>query len=235
MPENSPISVVFLIFPQITQLDVMGPAQVLSRLGNASVKLAWKTTEPVITDSGFPLLPTHSLDEISKADIICIPGGFGTIALLEDNEVLDWVRKVSSTATWITSVCTGALVLGAAGLLKGYKATTHWASLEQLAYFGAIPTKQRVVFDRTRVSGGGVTSGIDFALSLTEKIRGADHAKFVQLSIEYDPMPPFDAGTPEKADPEILNKYFDLVSLHAPDRDAKVAKIASELGFNSEP
>ena len=231
MPEFSPVSVAFLVFPNVTQLDLTGPAQVLSRLGNASVDLVWKTKDPVATDSGFPLLPTKTFDEVTRADILCVPGGFGTMDVMQDGEALDWVRRVGEGADWVTSVCTGSLILGAAGLLRGYEATTHWASHEQLAFFGAVPVRQRVVLDRNRLTGGGVTSGIDFALALAARIRGEDHAKFIQLSIEYDPHPPFDSGTPEKADSETLARYRAMVEKAAPGRADKVRAIAEGLGF----
>ena len=231
MAELSPISIAFLVFPNVTQLDLTGPAQVLSRLGNARVDLVWKETGPVATDSGFPLHPTKTFEEASHADILCVPGGFGTVDVIQDAAALDWVRKVGAGADWVTSVCTGALVLGAAGLLEGYRATTHWASMEQLGFFGAVPTKDRVVIDRNRVTGGGVTSGIDFGLRLIEQIRGEAYAKFVQLSIEYDPQPPFDAGSPDKADEATLARYWDLVNRSAPGRVDKVREIARGLGF----
>lgn len=232
MPELSPISVAFLVFPNVTQLDLTGPAQVLSRLGNTTIDLVWKTTDPVPTDSGFALLPTRTFEDVAHADIVCVPGGFGTMDVMQDAEALDWVRKTADKADWVTSVCTGALVLGAAGLLDGYRATTHWASHDQLAFFGAIPVKERVVMDRNRVTGGGVTSGIDFGLTLVSQIRGEAHAKFVQLSIEYDPHPPFDSGSPDKADAETLERYRAMVNKAAPERSAKVRAIAEGLGFN---
>lgn len=231
MTDQSPVSIAFLIFPGITQLDLMGPAQVLSRLGNTTVHLVAKTLDPVSTDSGFPLTPTGSFNDVGQADILCVPGGFGTIDAIHDTSTLDWVKEVAGTATWITSVCTGSLILGAAGLLKGYRAACHWGSRDQLAYFGAIPTAERVVFDRNRASGGGVTSGIDFGLALTAKIRGEDYAKFVQLSLEYDPAPPFNAGSPDKAGPETVKAYMDMVQKFAPDRDAIVRNAAKKLGF----
>jgi len=231
MPELSPISVAFLVFPNVTQLDLTGPAQVLSRLGNTTVNLVWKDKSPVPTDAGFPLLPTASFDEIDQVDILCVPGGLGTMEIMQDREVLAWLQKVAAKADWVTSVCTGSLVLGAAGLLNGYKSACHWASVDQLAFFGATPVRQRVVEDRNRFSGGGVTSGIDFALALAARIRGEDHAKFIQLAIEYDPHPPFDAGSPDKVSPEILKRYYALIEKAVPDREAKVKAIADALGF----
>lgn len=231
MPELSPLSVAFLVFPNVTQLDLTGPAQVLSRLGNTEVNLVWKDKEPVPTDAGFPLLPTATFDEIKRADILCVPGGLGTMDIMQDEAVLDWLRKIAGEASWVTSVCTGSLVLGAAGLLKGYKSACHWASIDQLAFFGATPVRERIVEDRNRFSGGGVTSGIDFALALAARIRNEDFARFIQLSIEYDPNPPFDSGSPDKAPPEILERYYKMIEANVPDREAKVKAIAEALGF----
>ena len=221
-----PIHVAFLLFPQVTQLDLTGPAQVLSRLGNAKIDLVARTRAPVPTDAGFDLMPTATFDEVRRADILCVPGGFGTVPAMEDAVTLDWVRAVAADATWVTSVCTGSLVLAAAGLLTGYRATSHWASRHQLAWFGAEPVAERTVFDRNRVTGGGVTAGIDFALALTAAIRGEEHAKFVQLSLEYDPQPPFDSGTPEKAGPALLARYHAMVADRVADREARVRAVA---------
>jgi cyclohexyl-isocyanide hydratase len=222
-----PIHVAFLLFPNVTQLDLTGPAQVLSRLGNAKIDLVAKTRAPVPTDAGFDLLPTATFAEVTCADIMCVPGGFGTVAAMEDAETLDWVRRIGADATWVTSVCTGSLVLAAAGLLTGYRAACHWASRHQLAWFGVEAVAERTVFDRNRVTGGGVTAGIDFALALTAAIRGEDHAKFVQLSIEYDPAPPFDSGTPEKADAATRDRYTAMVAKMAGDREARIRAIAA--------
>lgn len=231
MSNLSPVSVAFLVFPNVTQLDLTGPAQVLSRLGNVTLNLVWKDTRPVPTDAGFPLLPTATFDEVEQADILCVPGGFGTMEMMQDTDVHAWLRKIAADADWVTSVCTGSLVLGAAGLLKGYRSACHWASVDQLAFFGATPVRERIVEDRNRFSGGGVTSGIDFALALAARIRNEDFARFIQLSIEYDPHPPFDAGSPDKVPPEILERYYKMVENAAPDREAKVRAIAQSLGF----
>ena len=224
-----PIHVAFLVFPNVTQLDLTAPAQVLSRLGNAKIDLVWKTRAPVPTDAGFDLLPTATFAEVVRADILCVPGGFGTVAVMEDAEALEWVRGIGAEATWVTSVCTGSLVLAAAGLLSGYRAACHWASRHQLAWFGAEPVAERVVFDRNRVTGGGVTAGIDFALALTAAIRGEDHARFVQLSLEYDPAPPFDSGSPETADAATIARYRAMVAARAGDREARVRAIADRM------
>ncbi|TPG20516.1 DJ-1/PfpI family protein [Sphingomonas koreensis] len=230
MSSIPPITIAFLLFPDVTQLDLTGPAQVLSRLGNARIDLVAKTRDRVPTDAGFALLPTATFDELHAADILCIPGGIGTSDAIEDAATLDWVRNAAARATWITSVCTGSLVLGAAGLLQGYRATTHWAAHHLLAGFGAIPVNQRVVFDRNRVTGGGVTAGIDFALALTAAIRGEEHAKFVQLSLEYDPAPPFDAGSPEAAGAAMQARYRAIASATSQDRDVRMARAAAALG-----
>ncbi len=227
MAEPAPLHIAFLLYPDVTQLDLTGPAQILSRLGNVRLVLVAKTRDPVPTDAQFPLLPGATFAEVPRTDILCIPGGFGTVAAMEDDETLAWVRQVAEGAQWVTSVCTGSLLLAAAGLLRGYRATCHWASRDQLAWFGAEPVAERVVFDRNRVTGGGVTAGIDFALALTARIRGEAHARFVQLSLEYDPTPPFDSGSPERADPETLARYRDMVAKFAPDRAEKVRAIAA--------
>ena len=219
----------FLIFPHVTQLDLMGPAQVLSRLPNAEIQLVAKTLAPVPTDSGFPIHPTHDFAAAGRPDILCVPGGFGTAAVMEDAESLAWLREAAETAQWVTSVCTGSLILGAAGLLRGYRATCHWASHEWLARFGAIPVKERVVFDRNRVSGGGVTAGIDFGLALAAALAGEQAARTIQLGLEYDPAPPFDSGAPDRADPAIVNGYRQLVARLVPDRAARYQAAADRL------
>jgi len=224
-----PTRVVFLVYPNVTQLDMTGPAQVLSRLSNARVELVWKSRDPVQTDSGFALLPTATLHEIEQADILCVPGGFGCVGVMEDDEVLGWVRSIGEKARWVTSVCTGSLILGAAGLLRGYKATTHWAWHDYLKLFGAEPISERVVFDRNRVTGGGVTAGIDFALALTAAIEGEDYARAVQLGLEYDPHPPFDAGAPGKAGPHLVQRVNERSNRMAPDRHERIRAVAERF------
>ena len=229
MPEPSPITIAFLLFPHVTQLDFTGPAQVLSRMGNTTIQLVAASRDPVPTDAGFAIQPTHTLEEVDRATILCIPGGFGVTDAFEDERLLDWTRRIAADADWVTAVCTGSLLLGAAGLLKGYRATTHWGSHHLLAAFGAEPVHERVVFDRNRVTGGGVTAGIDFGLALAAAIRGEDHARFIQLSLEYDPQPPFDSGSPAKASSEVLDRYHALVKRHASDRDARTLAAAERL------
>ncbi len=229
MADSAPLHIAFLLFPGVTQLDLTGPAQVLSRLGDVKIDLVAKTMAPVDTDAQLQLLPTATFAEVPRTDILCVPGGFGTVPAMSDDDTLAWLRKVGAEARWVTSVCTGSLLLAAAGLLDGYRAACHWASREQLAMFGVEPVAERVVFDRNRVSGGGVTAGIDFALALTAAIRGDAHAKFVQLSLEYDPAPPFDSGSPERADAETVAQYRAMVDRLAPGRLDKVRAIAERL------
>jgi cyclohexyl-isocyanide hydratase len=169
---------------------------------------------------------------VPAADILCVPGGFGTHAAIADDETIDWVRNVGAGATWVTSVCTGSLVLGAAGLLTGYRAGCHWAQRHNLPLFGATPVAERVVVDRKRVTGGGVTAGIDLALTLTALIRGEDHARAVQLSLEYDPHPPFDAGSPERAGKDAVDRYQRRVDALAPGRDDELRALAIRRGFS---
>jgi len=224
-----PLIVAFLVYPNVTQLDFTGPAQVLSRLGDATLHYVWRNLPPVPTDSGFSILPTATFEDVASADILCVPGGFGCIDVMEDEEALAWVRAVGERAQWVTSVCTGSLILGAAGLLQGYRATTHWNWHDYLPLFGAKPARERVVFDRNRVTGGGVTAGVDFALALTAAVRGEEFAKGVQLALEYDPQPPFRSGSPEDAGPDLTEQVRDRTRHIAPDRERRVKAVAERL------
>jgi cyclohexyl-isocyanide hydratase len=188
-----------LLFPQLMALDLTGPAEVFSSAPDSDLHLIWKSREPVACSAGWKLLPTTTFDECPQLDVICVPGGQGQIALMDDAVTLDFLRLQAEKARYVTSVCTGSLVLGAAGLLKGYRAACHWMSRDQLALFGAVPVAERVVKDRNRITGGGVTAGIDFALALVAELCGVDVAKAIQLNIEYDPQPPFKTGSPERA------------------------------------
>lgn len=197
------VRIVTYLFPGVTQLDFTGPAQVFVNLPGAELHFAAASREPVMTDAGFAVLPTTTFTDAPSADVIFVPGGGGVDLLLEDDAVIDSLRWQAQSARWVTSVCTGSLVLGAAGLLNGRRATSHWASIDLLAAFGAIPTRERVVRDGLVVTGAGVSSGIDFALTLAAEMFGDDIARRIQLGIEYDPHPPFDAGSPSRpgADP----------------------------------
>jgi cyclohexyl-isocyanide hydratase len=196
---NSAIHIGFLLFPHVTQLDLTGPAQVLSRVPGAKVHLVWQSIEPVITDVGFEILPTTTFDDCPPLTVLCVPGGFGITRQLTDPTTLGFLRRQGAQARYVTSVCNGALVLGAAGLLQGYRSACHWMWRDYLPRFGAIPVAERVVRDRNRISGGGVTAGVDFGLALAAELAGAEVAKRLQLTFEYDPQPPFDCGSPEKA------------------------------------
>ncbi|MDZ7626861.1 MAG: DJ-1/PfpI family protein [Parvularculaceae bacterium] len=198
------MNIVFVLFPNVTQLDFTGPLQVLSRLPSAKIHIAASTMAPVATDATLTLNPTTTFADCPPADVLVIPGGFGVDDAMNDPALMSFVSRESARATYVTSVCTGAFILGAAGLLKGRRATTHWAYREDLALVGAIPVKARVVRDGNVFTGGGVTAGIDFALTLAAEIAGEAVARAIQLSLEYDPAPPFDAGAPEKATAETL-------------------------------
>jgi cyclohexyl-isocyanide hydratase len=193
-----------LLYPRLTQLDLTGPYEFLHRIPGAQVHLLWKTLDLVHADSGLGLAPTTTLDECPPLDIVFVPGGYGQLALMQDETVLGFLRKHGERAKLVTSVCTGALVLGAAGLLNGYDAATHWAFMELLPAFGARPVSKRVVVDRNRITAGGVTAGIDFGLRIVAELAGERFAKGVQLGLEYDPEPPFRSGHPSVAEPDLV-------------------------------
>lgn len=193
-----------ILFPRLTQLDLTGPAEVFGRIPGAEVLLLWKDKAPVASDRGIRFLPTTAFDECDHLDIVCVPGGPGQLPLMDDQETLDFLRRIAPSCKLVTSVCTGSLVLGAAGLLRGYRATCHWSSIDQLALLGAEPVHERVVRDRNRITGAGVTSGIDFALNVVADLLGPAAAQEIQLQLEYDPEPPFRSGSPRTADPAIL-------------------------------
>ncbi|KTS14465.1 MAG: DJ-1/PfpI family protein [Pantoea sp. Morm] len=229
MSDSASTSIGLLLFPALTQLDLTGPFEVFSRAPDTKVHLIWKNLELVVSDRGMAIQPTTTFDTCPALDIICIPGGPGQINLMEDEEVLSFIRAQSKQAKLVTSVCTGSLVLGAAGLLEGYKATTHWASLDQLALLGAEPVNERVVRDRNRITGAGVTSGIDFALSVVSEMFGPDIAQNIQLHMEYDPAPPFDCGSPRSASEEQLKKAQQQVAPFIEKRRQATLKAAARL------
>jgi len=233
MAETKPLTIAFLLYPNVTQLDLTGPAQFLSRIG-ATLHYVAKTAAPVPTDAGFSIVPTATFDEVTEAGILCVPGGISCVEVIEDDETLEWVRRVGEGADWVTSVCTGSLILGAAGLLRGYRAGCHWAWREHLPLFGAEPVAERVVFDRNRVTGGGVTAGIDFALALIAAIRGEAHARVIQLALEYDPAPPFDSGSPARAAPDTVAIYRKRMEALAPGRAERIRAAAGRLMETAE-
>lgn len=226
---GDPLRIAMLLFPGVTQLDLTGPHEVFARLRGVRVETVWKVAGPVRSGSGLTLLAERSFDEVQGADLLCIPGGPGHIELLSDDTVLDWVRRIAAEARWVTSVCTGALVLGAAGLLRGYRATTYWASLPNLAPFGATPVAERVVFDRNRVTGGGVTSGIDFALQIIARLWGPDTARMAQLSLEYDPQPPFPGGSPQTTPPALVARMTTAMADYQARAAEAVRQAAARL------
>ena len=224
------IHIGLLLFPDLTQLDLTGPYEVFTKFPNADVHLLWKTLEPVGAGGGMQLLPTTTFAESPQLDLVCVPGGAGMNALLNDGETLDFVRRQASGARYVTSVCTGSLVLGAAGLLKGRRATTHWMSLPMLAAFGCEPVAERVVVDGNVITGGGVTAGIDFALTVAGEWFGADIARRIQLGIEYDPHPPYDAGAPERADSSLVAAVRKTAAARQAEREDAVKRAVARLG-----
>ena len=219
----------FLVFPSITQLDMTGPHEVFTRLPGAEVHLVWKSTEPIKAQGGLRLIPSTTLHACPQLDVICVPGGPGMNPLLTDDEVLAFLRRQAERARYVTAVCTGALVLGAAGLLKGKRATTHWMSLDLLATFGAHAVAERTVIDGNVITGGGVTAGIDFALKVVAELAGEDVAKGIQLAIEYDPHPPFNAGTPSRAGEAVVARIKTAAAKGQAVREAAVRAAAARL------
>lgn len=218
-----------LLFPDITQLDMTGPYEVFTKFPEAEVRLVWKTLEPVKAGGGMRIIPDTTFAGCPQLDLVCVPGGAGMNPLMEDADTLDFLRRQAAGARYVTSVCTGALVLGAAGLLKGKRAATHWMSREMLADFGATPVAERVVVDGNVITGGGVTAGIDFALRVAAEAFGADVAKAIQLGIEYDPHPPFNAGSPEGAGPAIVDRARTSAAKRQAERAAIVKRAAARL------
>jgi len=221
----------FLLFPNITQLDMTGPHEVFARMPGSEIHLVWKSLEPIAAQGGLRLLPTATFDTCPQLDLICVPGGPGMNPMLTDEATLAFVRRQAAAARYITAVCTGALVLGAAGLLKGKRATTHWTAHHLLAAFGAIPVQARTVVDGNVITGGGVTAGIDFAMGIAAELLGEDAAKTIQLSIEYDPQPPFAAGSPAGAGEAIVARQRKGAAQGQAEREAAVRQAAQRLAL----
>jgi cyclohexyl-isocyanide hydratase len=226
---SAPLQIGLLVFPKVTQLDLTGPLQVFSSVPGAKVHLIWKRIEPVPSDSVLTLTPTVTFADCPQLDVICVPGGAGSDDMVNDEEMLDFLRSQAKAAKYITSACTGSLVLGAAGLLRGYRAATHWSAMEFLEPFGATPTKTRVCVDGNRVTGGGVTAGIDFALTLVSLLIDRRTAEAIQLRLEYNPAPPFDAGSPDTAPPEILALMKERIAATQPRRSEAIHRAAARL------
>jgi cyclohexyl-isocyanide hydratase len=231
IPHETHLQIGSLLFEGLDQIDLTGPFEVLSRIPNSTYRLYGKSTDPVRDLKGLRLTPDAAIADAPQLDVLHVPGGFGQEALMEDEQVLDWIRRQAAGARCIFSVCTGALLCGAAGLLRGRRATTHWASFHLLPLFGAIPVNERVVLDGNWVFAAGVTAGIDGALRLAAQLRGDDAARAIQLYMVYAPEPPFDSGTPETAPAAILNQARQSVSGITAQREATARRVAARLGI----
>lgn len=220
-------NIAMLLYPGLTQLDLTGPFEVLSRLPDAKVHLAAKDTAPIRSDTGLSILPTTTLGECPPCELLFVPGGGGQVAVMDDEETLAFVATQGAHARWVTSACTGSLILGAAGLLAGYRAATHWAFMPLLSLFGATPTDERVVLDRNRITAGGVTAGIDFGLRVAAEVAGESVAQRIQLFLEYDPAPPFQCGHPRVAPPELTQSIRDELATRFQVRAAQIERLAA--------
>ncbi|MDK2375051.1 DJ-1/PfpI family protein [Serratia fonticola] len=221
----------FVLYHGMTPLDIIGPASVLWDQ-NINVEFVAHDLQPFKTEHNFvQFYPSTTFDHLDHADILCVTGTGNPYAHLQDNKMLDWINKVGSKAEWVTSVCTGSILLGAAGLMRGYRAATHWAMMEELKAYGAIPVDERVVIDRNRISGGGVTAGIDFGLTLRERLTGRYSAEMAQLLIQYDPQPPFNSGTPKTAPANVTEDIrkiiLESVEEETPDWQLRVKESAA--------
>jgi cyclohexyl-isocyanide hydratase len=226
---SATIQIGLVLFPKLTQLDLTGPAEVFARMPGAEVHLLWKTLDAVVSDSGLSIIPTTTFQDCRLLDVICVPGGPGQISLMEDDETLQFLKRIAATCRLITSVCTGSLVLGAAGLLTGYRATSHWSSVDQLALLGAEPVSERVVRDRNRLTGAGVTSGIDFALTVVADLLGEDVAQEIQLQMEYDPEPPYQTGSPRTAPSDLVATTREKIAPFIARRRVATERAAEKL------
>jgi cyclohexyl-isocyanide hydratase len=231
IPHDTPLQIGALLFEGVDQIDLTGPFEVLSRIPNSTYRIYGKTVEPVRDLRGLRLTPDAALADAPQLDVLHVPGGFGQEALMEDAEVLGWIARQAAGAHSVFSVCTGALLCGAAGLLRGRRATTHWASFHLLPLFGAVPVNQRVVVDGNWVFAAGVTAGIDGALRLAADLRGDDAARAIQLYMVYAPEPPFDSGTPETAPAAILAQARQSVAGITAQREATARRVAGRLGI----
>jgi cyclohexyl-isocyanide hydratase len=231
IPHDTHLHIGSLLFEGIDQIDLTGPFEVLSRIPNATYRIYGKTAAPVRDLKGLWLMPDATLVDAPPLDVLHVPGGFGQEALMEDAEVLAWIRQQASGACGIFSVCTGALICGAAGLLKGRRATTHWSTLHLLPFFGAVPVNKRVVVDGAFIFAAGVTAGIDGALRLAAELRGDEAAQAIQLHMVYAPEPPFDSGTPETAPATILEQARQSVRAITTQREQTARRVAARLGI----
>lgn len=231
IPHDTHLQIGSFLFEGMDQIDLTGPFEVLSRIPNSTYRLYGKTTDTVRDIKGLRLTPDAALSAAPQLDVLHVPGGRGQEALMEDEEVLGWIRQQAAGAGHVFSVCTGALLFGGAGLLKGRRATTHWASFHLLPYFGAIPVNERVVVDGNWIFAAGVTAGIDGALRLAADLRGDDEAKAIQLHMVYAPEPPFDSGTPETAPPAVLKQARESLTAITEQRERTARRMAARLGI----
>jgi cyclohexyl-isocyanide hydratase len=231
IPSDRHLQIGSLLFEGLDQIDLTGPFEVLSRIPNSTYRVFAKTADPVRDIRGLRLTPDAALTEAPKLDVLQVPGGFGQEALMDDEEVLSWVKRQASGASCVFSVCTGALICGAAGLLKGRRATTHWAAFHLLPLFGAIPVNERVVVDGDMVFAAGVTAGIDGALRVAANLRGDDVARTIQLYMQYAPEPPFNSGTPETAPAAILESARRAVGEITARREQTARRFADRFGI----
>lgn len=220
-----------VIFPGMTALDFSGPLEVFGRIPDTKVHVLAKTLEPVKSDLGFYETPTMRMADAPKLDLLFVGGGPGSTAMMEDEEMVEFFRSRAPDAQWITSVCTGALILGAAGLLRGYRAATHWAAMGVLPLLGATPVDERVVVDRNRITGGGVTAGIDFGLVVAAELRGEEAARKIQLMIEYDPAPPFNGGSPRTEAQGLVQSVREMLQPGTQARMAAAGRVAGRNGW----
>jgi cyclohexyl-isocyanide hydratase len=232
-PPDAHLQIGSLLFEGLDQIDLTGPFEVLSRMPNSTYRIFAKTTEPVRDVRGLRITPDAVLADAPQLDLLHVPGGFGQEALMEDEEVLGWVRRQAAGARCVFSVCTGALICGAAGLLKGRRATTHWAAFHLLPFFGAIPVNERVVVDGNMIFAAGVTAGIDGALRVAAELRGDEAAQAIQLYMQYAPEPPFRCGTPETAPPAILEGARRAVHAITEQRGVTARRVAARLGITA--
>jgi cyclohexyl-isocyanide hydratase len=224
-----------VLFPNLTQLDLAGPYEVLARMPQTRVHLVAATLAPVCSEHGLTMRPDIAFDQVPPLDILCVPGGVGVNAMMEDLALLEFLQAQSLHARYVTSVCTGALLLGAAGLLRGYRATTHWLSLDLLGLFGADPVDERVVIDRNRITGGGVTAGIDFGLVVASDVFGAPAAQEIQLMIQYDPTPPFGCGSPHMAPAGLVQRVVQARRSVQLERRTIAERVAARIGGGTSP
>jgi cyclohexyl-isocyanide hydratase len=227
--EGEAFRVGMLVFDGMTHLDMVGPADMFARVPGLEIVTIGLSLDPVTTDSGTRVLPDVTIAGAPPLDLLFVGGGPGMTGLLDDDALLEFVRTSGRTAKWVTSVCTGALVLGAAGLLDGYRAATHWAVMHLLPALGAEPVEARVVIDRNRITGGGVTAGIDFALTIIATLWGEELAQLIQLASEYDPQPPFRTGSPRTAPPELVARFREISGDLTEARRAAVGRAAARL------